>query len=151
MRSLKTAIAVAFSVLLGFAPVHAQELAVAAERDQKEYSPYLERGYPQKVFWGDTHVHTSYSTDAGMIGNRLGPDEAYRFARGEIVVSSNGVRAQLQRALENFLAHNYLRLQYTRLYSLYSVEQKWDHSNETQIQIWLEYYFVKVRSWHLQA
>lgn len=74
-------------------PAHAQELAVAAERDQKEYSPYLERGYPQKVFWGDTHVHTSYSTDAGMIGNRLGPDEAYRFARGEIVVSSSGVRA----------------------------------------------------------
>ena len=35
-----------------------------------------------------------------MIGNRLGPDEAYRFARGEIVVSSNGVRAQLQRALD---------------------------------------------------
>ncbi len=100
MRSLKTAVAAAFSVLLGFAPAHAQELAVAPEGDQKEYSPYLERGYPQMVFWGDTHVHTSYSTDAGMIGNRLGPDEAYRFARGEIVVSSTGIRARLQRALD---------------------------------------------------
>ncbi len=67
---------------------------------EKEYSPYLEVGYPQRVFWGDTHVHTSFSTDAGMVGNRLGPDEAYRFARGEIVVASNGVRARLQRPLD---------------------------------------------------
>ena len=52
MRSIKTAIAVVFSVLLGFAPAHAQELAVAAERDQKEYSPYLERGYPPEGFLG---------------------------------------------------------------------------------------------------
>jgi hypothetical protein len=67
---------------------------------KKEYSPYLDIGYPQRVFWGDTHVHTSYSTDAGMLGNRLGPDEAYRFARGEVVVSSIGVRARLQRPLD---------------------------------------------------
>src|SRR5210317_1541471 len=59
---------------------------------EKEYSPYLNIGYPQRAFWGDTHTHTSFSTDAGMVGNRLGPDEAYRFARGEIVVASNGVR-----------------------------------------------------------
>jgi len=55
---------------------------------EKEYSPYLNIGYPQRVFWGDTHLHSAYSTDAGMVGNRLGPDEAYQFARGEIVVSS---------------------------------------------------------------
>jgi len=67
---------------------------------EKEYSPYLDIGYPQRVFWGDTHVHTSYSTDAGMIGNRLGPDEAYQFARGETVTSSTGVRARLQRPLD---------------------------------------------------
>ena len=65
-----------------------------------EYSPYLDIGYPQRVFWGDTHMHTAYSTDAGMVGNRLGPDEAYRFARGEMVVSSSGVRARLQRPLD---------------------------------------------------
>jgi len=67
---------------------------------EKEYSPYLTIGYPQRVYWGDTHVHTAYSTDAGMIGNRLGPEAAYRFARGEIVVSSTGVRARLQRPLD---------------------------------------------------
>ena len=57
-----------------------------------EYSPFLDRGYPDRVYFGDTHLHTSYSTDAGMLGNRLGPEEAYRFARGEEVTSSTGVR-----------------------------------------------------------
>ncbi len=66
----------------------------------REYSPYLNDRYPQRVFWGDTHVHTAFSTDAGMVGNRLGPEEAYRFARGEEVVSSAGVRARLQRPLD---------------------------------------------------
>ena len=67
---------------------------------KKEYSPYLNIGYPQRVFWGDTHTHTSFSTDGGMMGDRLGPDEAYRFARGEIVTSSSGVRTRLQRSLD---------------------------------------------------
>jgi hypothetical protein len=47
------------------------------------------------VLWDDTHLQTSYSTDAGMIGNFLGPEEAYRFARGETVRASGGVRARL--------------------------------------------------------
>ena len=59
---------------------------------RKEYSPYLEHGYPDQVYFGDTHLHTAYSTDAGMLGCRLGPDEAYRFARGEEMTSSTGVR-----------------------------------------------------------
>ncbi|MHC4369286.1 MAG: DUF3604 domain-containing protein [Planctomycetota bacterium] len=67
---------------------------------EKEYCPYLDRGYPQRVFWGDTHCHSSYSTDAGMFGNRLGPDDAYRFARGEEVTASGGVRAKLVRPLD---------------------------------------------------
>ncbi len=85
--------------------VHAQQLDLSAEPDDvnigsKEYSPYLNRGYPQRVFFGDTHLHTAYSTDAGMIGATLGPDEAYRFARGEMLVSSAGVRARLVRPLD---------------------------------------------------
>ncbi len=66
----------------------------------KEYSPYLNYNYPDQVFFGDTHLHTSYSTDAGMLGNRLGPDDAYRFAKGEEVTSSTGVRARLLRPLD---------------------------------------------------
>ncbi len=67
---------------------------------QRQYSPYLNRTFPDRVLWGDTHLHTSYSTDAGMIGNFLGPEEAYRFARGEIVRASGGVRTKLVRPLD---------------------------------------------------
>lgn len=61
------------------------------------YSPYLDQSFANRVLWGDTHLHTSYSTDAGMVGCRLGPDDAYRFARGEEVVSNSGQRVRLSR------------------------------------------------------
>ena len=82
------------------APPYGYEPDQSGHIGGKEYSPYLNIGYPQKVFWGDTHLHTSFSTDGGMIGCTLGPDEAYRFARGEMVVSSSGVRARLQRPMD---------------------------------------------------
>ena len=69
-------------------------------KKDKDYSPYVDRNFAEKVYWGDTHLHTSYSTDAGMIGNTLGPDQAYRFASGEEVVSASGQRARLIRALD---------------------------------------------------
>ena len=52
------------------------------------YSPYAGRNYPTRVLWGDTHLHTANSLDAAAFGNTLGPEPAYRFARGEEVVSS---------------------------------------------------------------
>lgn len=68
--------------------------------DKSHYSPYPAKTFPNRVYFGDTHLHTSYSTDAGMIGNTLGPEEAYRFARGEQVISSTGVPAKLGRPLD---------------------------------------------------
>jgi hypothetical protein len=69
------------------------------------YSPYVERtavdaNLAEGVYWGDTHLHTSYSTDAGMMGGTLGPEEAFRFARGEEVVASHGFRVRLIRPLD---------------------------------------------------
>jgi len=103
MRHLVVPILLAASMLLSVAQAQQLDLSVQPKDvaiGKKEYSPYLNRGYPQRVFWGDTHLHTAYSTDAGMIGCTLGPDEAYRFARGEMVVASGGVRARLQRPLD---------------------------------------------------
>jgi hypothetical protein len=66
----------------------------------KSYSPYAQRGFPSNVYWGDTHLHTGLSMDAGAFGNRLGLDEAYQFARGDEVVASTGVPVKLSRPLD---------------------------------------------------
>ncbi len=66
----------------------------------KSYSPYAGRGFPSRVYWGDTHLHTSMSFDAGSFGNRLGIDQAYRFARGDEIISSTGIPAKLSRPLD---------------------------------------------------
>lgn len=57
-------------------------------------------GYPTEVYFGDTHLHTDLSMDAGAFGNRLGLDDAYRFAKGEEVTSSTGLKAKLSRPLD---------------------------------------------------
>jgi hypothetical protein len=64
------------------------------------YSPYAGRHFPTEVYWGDTHVHTDMSLDANGFGARIGPEEAYRFARGEEVTSSSGVPMKLSRPLD---------------------------------------------------
>jgi hypothetical protein len=66
----------------------------------KAYSPYAQRSFPDHVYWGDTHLHTGLSVDAGLFGARLGLDEAYRFARGEEVMASSGQPARLGRPLD---------------------------------------------------
>ena len=66
----------------------------------KAYSPYAERSFPSRVYWGDTHLHTGLSMDAGLFGARLGLEDAYRFARGEQVMASSGQPARLGRPLD---------------------------------------------------
>jgi hypothetical protein len=99
----RTALLISTAVIALGGPAAAQEydaLTHPAERDDIQYSPYPEADFPNNVYFGDTHLHTSYSADAGMIGNTLGPDEAYRFARGEMVTSSTGLEVQLSRPLD---------------------------------------------------
>jgi hypothetical protein len=64
------------------------------------YSPYAGRNFPTQAYFGDTHLHTSFSMDAGAFGARLDPREAYRFARGEQVTSSTGQPVKLSRPLD---------------------------------------------------
>jgi hypothetical protein len=73
--------------------------AVAADDDAAAYSPYVQ-GYPQRVLFGDTHVHTARSNDAFGAGNRLGPEEAYRFGRGDEIVTSHGEKARILQPLD---------------------------------------------------
>jgi hypothetical protein len=67
---------------------------------QKHFSPYAGRSFPTEVFWGDTHLHTGMSMDAGAFGARLQPDDAYEFAKGHELTSSTGLKVKLSRPLD---------------------------------------------------
>ncbi len=74
--------------------------AAAKAFPKRGFSPYANRNYPTRVYWGDQHVHTGWSADAGAFGATLGPEEALRFARGEQVTSSLGEPVKLSRPLD---------------------------------------------------
>jgi hypothetical protein len=65
----------------------------------RSFSPYANRKFPTRPLWGDQHVHTRWSFDAGFTCT-LGVEEALRFARGEQVESTYGVPARLSRPLD---------------------------------------------------
>lgn len=68
--------------------------------DGPSYSPYAGRSFPDRPLWGDSHLHTTLSFDAGAFGNRLGPGEAYRFARGDEIKPTGGYKIRLPRPLD---------------------------------------------------
>src|SRR5215475_435286 len=106
------ALSLALGVVFGL-PAFAADEAMTSDEGQLDlkaiaplygtkppYSPYAGRNFPTRPFFGDTHLHTSYSMDAGAFGARLGPKDAYRFAKGEEVTASSGQRAKLSRPLD---------------------------------------------------
>ena len=104
MNIIKLAAVVAFASILlpsmSFAvEYHHGSDAVEKKISVKEFSPYVGRSYPTQVYWGDQHLHTEISVDAGTMV-RLGQEDAYRFARGEEVTSTTGVKAKLSRPLD---------------------------------------------------
>ncbi len=109
--AISAALANAFAASLFATTVVAQDVTTdigtldreAAEKAfpaKPPYSPYAGRNFPTRPYFGDTHTHTSYSMDAGAFGARLGPKDAYRFAKGEEVIASSGQRAKLSRPLD---------------------------------------------------
>jgi hypothetical protein len=100
-----TAVAVA-AILFLTTPAQAQDAGtpdpetLSRTHAKRPYSPYAGSAVPNGVFWGDTHLHTSYSMDAGAFGNRLDPEMAYRFARGDEIESTTAGSARLARPLD---------------------------------------------------
>jgi len=101
------ALATALIFLLGSSAASAQvppppdgEEVLYGAYKGKTYSPYAQRGFPSRPLWGDTHLHTAMSMDAGSFGNRLGVREAYQFARGEELNSATGLPVKLSRPLD---------------------------------------------------
>ncbi len=90
-----------FSIMVS--PVSASPYPTVEKEDLAEervYSPYVGRAYPDQVLFGDTHFHTDLSFDAGLVGTTLDMHAGYRFARGEKVISNTGQPVQLIRPLD---------------------------------------------------
>lgn len=82
-------------------------------KDGQPYSAPTAKTVPLRVLWGDAHLHTTFSFDAGLFGTKLTPEDAFRFARGDEVVSTTGVPAKLRHPLDFLVVtdhSNYLGL-----------------------------------------
>ena len=88
-------------LLLTTAALLALSIGAANAQEVKSYSPYAGSDQPRNVYFGDTHLHTTYSPDAGLVGNvKLTPSDAYKFARGDEIEAHNGMIAKLNRPLD---------------------------------------------------
>jgi hypothetical protein len=55
----------------------------------------------KEAYFGETHMHTSFSLDAYIGGNRMTPDQSLRFAQGaQIEMELTGKKVQLKRPLD---------------------------------------------------
>ncbi len=100
-----TVAAIGISTLGVYQVVQAQDAgkpdaAQLEKAHSRPYSAYAKRDFPTRPLFGDTHMHTAASFDAGAFGARLGPRDAFRFAQGEEVVSSTGQPVKLSRPLD---------------------------------------------------
>lgn len=107
MAPTRALIALTFSLSLfaclrtsGQEPAPSDESLARGFTARSTYSPYADRNFPTQVYWGDTHLHTALSFDAGSFGARLLPTDAYRFAKGHQVTSSTGQSVKLSRPLD---------------------------------------------------
>ena len=65
---------------------------------------YAAEPNPENVYFGTTHAHSSWSIDAFGLGNQnSGPEDGYRFARGEAVTHMGGPKVQLKQPLDFFM------------------------------------------------
>ena len=104
---MKRLLFAATAVLIATTFAYAQEDPAEQDREQvstsfKEpsYSPYAGRNFPTRVYFGDTHLHTSLSGDAFGFGNKINDEDALRFARGEEITSAGGIQVKLSRPLD---------------------------------------------------
>ena len=97
IAGLVTSIFLVIAGIFVLTAVLSSDAGSAKPEKSQNYSPYADIGYPTDVYWGETHLHTSISPDAGLVGDRLSPDEAFRLARGEQIMSSTGQPVKLER------------------------------------------------------
>ena len=106
----------------------------ALPAEQPTYSTPVRDDFPTKVYWGDTHLHTNLSGDAVF---KLGPEEAYRFARGEKVISSTGQSARLSRPLDFIVIADHANNMGAQISRQYSGDDE-TYMNTRLGQLWAE-------------
>lgn len=105
-KAIKVQLSIALSLLLTQSVIAqdagllTKEKAALGHSSKPVYSPYANRNFPSRPLFGDTHLHTTFSMDAGASGTRLGPVDAYKFAKGQQVTSNTGQPIKLSRPLD---------------------------------------------------
>jgi len=60
-----------------------------------------EKNPERNAYFGETHIHTSWSVDAWVMGNRItGPDEAYKYAQGQTIKHPMGFDIKIDTPLD---------------------------------------------------
>lgn len=90
---------------------NASQKAVTADKPAP-IAAAAEEGFPAHVYWGDTHLHTSYSFDVFLFGTPAStPEGAFRFAKGERVENpTTGEAWQLNRPLDFLVVSDHAEL-----------------------------------------
>lgn len=95
MKAFTNQYSIASILFLGFGVAVFGRACMAQEAG---YASVMEN--PLKdAYFGETHLHTGVSMDAFIAGNRLTPDDAYRFAKGEEIMV-NGSMHKIKRPLD---------------------------------------------------
>jgi hypothetical protein len=66
--------------------------------------PEVSRNPLKNAYFGDLHIHTSWSLDAFAFGVRVGPEDAYRYVRGEAIEHVSGEKIQMEGPPLDFMA-----------------------------------------------
>ncbi len=110
-----------YSQLAAAVAISASLLHATSHANNATYSTGVDTDYPKHVFFGDLHLHSNISADAHSMGNLLlSSADAYRFARGEKVVASNGLPAQLKRPLDFLSVTDHA--EFMGLYRMFTIE-----------------------------
>ncbi|NBQ73695.1 MAG: DUF3604 domain-containing protein, partial [Gammaproteobacteria bacterium] len=102
-------VAVAYHLILDKIGANSVPRDYAMQDDSKVVAPVVEpvandgassSGGAMNLYWGELHLHTAESFDSTMMGNKLGIEDAYRFAKGEPLMGAGGETMQLSSPLD---------------------------------------------------
>ena len=77
-----------------------REQSPSATTSSKPPAVSVKKPIERKAYFGDLHVHTTYSFDGYAFGTLATPYDAYRFARGEAIANPAGFNMQLTRPMD---------------------------------------------------